>query len=148
MNFLHRLEHWGDHHHPRWLDLLRMALGAFLCYKGIDFLQNMSALVGFMSIRPGFNSFATILVGHFIAFAHLLGGFLITIGLFTRIACAVQIPILLGAVVFNSYAEDILKPYSEWIISITVLLLLIGFLILGNGPWSFRIKEEERDQYK
>ena len=48
MNTLQRFEHWGDTHHPKWLDIIRILLGVFLCYKGIDFLQNMGNLMGLM----------------------------------------------------------------------------------------------------
>ena len=33
MNFLHRIQHWGDSHHPKWLDIVRIILGIFLCYE-------------------------------------------------------------------------------------------------------------------
>lgn len=143
MNLLHRLEFWGDTHHPKWVDLLRIALGIFLCYKGIDFLYNMSTLLGLMKYAP-FSAFMFILAGHYVAFAHLLGGFLIVIGLFTRFACLIQIPILLGAIIFVNTSKEMLQPYSELFLSIVVLLLLIYFLIAGNGPLSYKIPEEEK----
>ena len=37
-------------------------------------------------------------VAHYVVVAHLLGGFLIAIGLLTRVAVVSQIPVLLGAV--------------------------------------------------
>ena len=49
MDLLHRLEFWGDRHHPRWMDIVRIALGIFLVYKAVDFLNNMSDLVSLMS---------------------------------------------------------------------------------------------------
>lgn len=64
MQLLQRLEFWGDHHHPRWMDIVRIALGIFLIYKGIDFLNNMSSLVSLMSYRTSFGSFTYILAGH------------------------------------------------------------------------------------
>ncbi|MBD0295079.1 MAG: DoxX family membrane protein, partial [Flavisolibacter sp.] len=45
-------------------------------------------------------------------------------------------PILLGAIIFV-HSSDTLRPYSELLLSILVLLLLIYFLIVGNGPWSY-----------
>ncbi|MEP6617436.1 MAG: DoxX family membrane protein [Ginsengibacter sp.] len=143
MNLLQRLEHWGDTHHPKWLDLVRIALGIFLCYKGIDFLTHMSTLVAIMK-NASFGSFAYILAGQYVVFAHILGGILLALGLFTRFASMIQIPILLGAVIFVRTNEDLLRPYSELFTSILVLLLLICFLIIGDGPWSFKIPEEEK----
>ena len=143
MNILHRIELWGDRHHPKWLDIIRIALGIFLCYKGIDFLMHMSVLTGMMANRAPFSSFAYLLAGQYVAFAHIIGGILLILGLFTRLACLIQIPILLGAVIFINSNRDMLRPYSELFLSILVLLLLIYFLIVGNGPFSFKIPEEE-----
>ena len=143
MNFLQRLEHWGDTHHPKWLDIVRIALGLFLCYKGIDFLTHMSTLAAMMK-SASFSSFAYILGGQYVVFAHILGGILLAIGLFTRFAALIQIPILLGAVIFVRTNEEMLRPYSQLFISILVLVLLIYFLIAGDGPWSCKIPEEEK----
>ncbi|WP_276502470.1 DoxX family protein [Terrimonas pollutisoli] len=141
MDLLHRLEYWGERHHPRWMDIIRIALGIFLVYKGIDFLYNMSDLVSLMSIKTSFGSFAYILIGHIIVFAHILGGIFLVLGVLTRFACLIQIPILLGAVFLINMPGDAMKPYSELLISIIVLLLLIYFLIAGNGPLSVKLEE-------
>ena len=146
MNLVQRFEHWGDTHHPKWLDIIRIALGIFLCYKGIDYLQNMSALIDLMTFKSPFSSFLIILIGHYVAFAHIVGGILMTIGVFTRFACLIQIPILVGAIIFiniNS-TKDVFAPYSELFFSILVLLLLVYFLIVGNGPWAFQLGDGER----
>ena len=144
MNFLNRFEHWGDTHHPKWLDVIRIALGVFLIYKGIDFLQNMGTLISIMTIKAPFGNFAYILLGHFVVFAHILGGGLIAAGIYTRLACLIQIPILLGAVIFVNADRSMLRPYSELIVSIIVLLLLVYFLIVGNGPLSVKMEEEAK----
>jgi len=137
MNLLQRLEHWGDSHHPKWLDILRIALGIFLCYKGIEFLRNMSDMMSVMTSKMSFGSFTLVLLSHYIVFAHIMGGFLLALGLLTRFACLIQIPVLLGAIIFINSSPDIWRPFSELLLSILVLILLIYFLIVGNGPWSF-----------
>jgi len=144
MDLLHRLEFWGDRHHPKWMDIIRIALGIFLVYKAIDFLNNMSDLMDLMSYQTSFGSFTYILAGHYVVFAHLLGGILLIFGILTRFACIIQIPVLLGAIFFVSTNGEMLKPYSELFLSITVLLLLIYFLIAGNGPLSVNMKEPEK----
>ena len=135
MNLLQRVEHWGDTHHPRWIDIVRVALGIFLCYKGIDFLAHMSLQLDRLASK--FPSITLLIIGHYVVFVHLLGGFLLAIGLATRLACIVQIPILLGAIIFVNSSDGIWTPYSELALSILVLLLLIYFTIVGNGRWSF-----------
>lgn len=137
MNLVQRFEHWGDTHHPLWVDFIRMALGIFLCYRGYEFLHSMSEMIGLMSSTLSFSNFALVFMGHYIVFAHLMGGFLLTIGLFTRLACLLQIPILLGAIIFINTSNILMQPYAEMVLSIIVLLLLLYFLIVGNGPLSF-----------
>ena len=143
MNLLQRLEYWGEHHHPRWMDIIRIALGIFLVYKGADFLNNMSNLISLMTSNKYPTSFWFMLAGHYTVFAHIAGGICLALGAFTRMACLIQIPILLGAVFFVSTNEKMLRPYSELALTILVLLLLIYFLIAGNGPWAIKIKEDK-----
>ena len=121
------------------------ALGIFLCYKGIDFLRNTSGLVSLMKNNSPFSEFMIVLLGHYVTFAHILGGLFLTIGMFTRAACLIQIPILIGAIIFVNInaTKDAFSPYSELFLSIIILLLLIYFLIIGNGPLSVKIPPEE-----
>jgi putative oxidoreductase len=145
MNLIEKFEYWGDRHHPKWLDIIRIALGIFLCYKGVDYLRNTSDLISLMKNTSPFSEFMIILIGHYITFAHIIGGFFLTIGMFTRAACVIQIPILIGAVIFVNIGatRDAFSPYSELFLSIIVLLLLIYFLIIGNGPLSVKVPPEE-----
>lgn len=144
MNLLQRLEVWGDRHHPRWMDIVRIVLGGFLVYKGVDFLNNMSDLIGLMSAQSSSFDFAYVLAGHYTVFAHILGGILLIFGVLTRFACLIQLPVMLGAIFFVSKNPDLLRPYSELFLTVIVTLLLIYFLIAGNGPWSVNMQEEEK----
>lgn len=135
MNVLQRLEFWGDRHHPKWADILRFALGIFLCYKGIEFLENMSSMISRMSGFLPNSYFALSMVGHYVVFAHLVGGLMLAFGLLTRAACLLQIPILIGAIFFINQ-EEMFRPFQQLAVTIVVLAGLIYFLIAGNGPWS------------
>ena len=143
MDILHKFKHWGDAHHPKWLDIIRIILGIFLCYTGISFLQNMSTVTGPLSTKTSFGAFTIILLSHYVVFAHILGGMLMVVGFLTRFACLIQIPIMLGAIIFINSASDVFRPYSELFLSILILLLLIYFLIVGNGPWAIKLKEDK-----
>jgi putative oxidoreductase len=143
MNYIQRVGHWGDVHHPKWIDILRMGLGAFLFYKGIDFIQNMSTLISVMSYRTPFGSFGVELLGHYVAYVHLIGGLLLFLGISVRMASLFQLPILIGAVIFMHSSEAVLRPYSELYLSWIVLALLVYFLIAGDGPWSFKVRNED-----
>ncbi len=145
MNLVQRVEHWGDTHHPQWLDFVRIALGGFLCYKGIDFLYNMGDMLNLITNKMSFGSFTSMLMSNYIAFAHILGGILLILGALTRFACLIQIPILLGAIFFvNLSPPDFYRPHAELALSILVLLLVILFLVIGNGRLSFLSFTEEQ----
>ena len=137
MNLVQRVEHWGDTHHPQWLDIVRIALGAFLCFKGVEYLYNMGTMLNLITNKMGFGSFSSMMMSNYISFAHLLGGILLILGVLTRFACLIQIPILLGAIFFvNLSPDNLYRPFSELLLSVVVLLLLILFLVVGNGKWS------------
>ena len=93
-----------------------------------------------------FNAFLLVLLSHYIVFAHLLGGVLLALGLLTRFACIIQLPILLGAIILVNASGGVLDHFSELLVSVVVFLLLVLFLIVGNGPWSFEwfVQRENR----
>ena len=134
MNYLQRLEYWGETHHPKYLDLLRIFLGVFLFIKGIEFANNTALISESIENKFGFNAFLSIIIIHYVIFAHVVGGFLIAAGLLTRVACIFQIPILLGALIFVN--SNMMQHFSEFILAFVTFLLLCYFLILGSGPWS------------
>ncbi len=134
MNLLHRVEHWGDTHHPAWTDALRIMLGTILVLKGISFISDttyLTQLVGGLK----FDLWSVMLV-HYIAFAHLFGGFLIAVGCLTRLMCLLQLPILVGAVFFVNISQGFSTLNSELWLSLVVLGLLLAFIVLGSGRFS------------
>jgi uncharacterized membrane protein YphA (DoxX/SURF4 family) len=145
MSFIEKFEQWGDRHHPKWLDIIRIALGVFLIYKGVDFLRNSSDLITLLKNTSPFSGFILVMLGQVISFAHIIGGIFLIIGMFTRAACLLQIPILLCAIIFVNIkgTQDTFNPYSELFLSIIVLLLLVYFLIIGNGSLSVKMPPEE-----
>ena len=78
MNLPEKFEYWGDRHHPEWLDIIRVALGIFLCYKGVDFLRNSGNLISLMKNTSPFSEFMIFFMAHYVAFAHIAGGFFLT----------------------------------------------------------------------
>ena len=134
MNLLHRIERQGDLHHPGWLVIVRVALGIGLFAKGISFISDTAQLQQLLAASHFTQSFPWL--SYAITWLHLFGGFMIIIGLFTRIVVALQIPILLGAIIFINSGNGIFASGSELVLSIGVLLLLILFLVEGSGPVS------------
>ncbi|HTQ29182.1 MAG TPA: DoxX family membrane protein, partial [Puia sp.] len=123
MGTLQQIQHWSATHHPKWLVVLRVALGLSLFIKGISFM-NHAVLLDQM-IAGTVVSNATDWLPIVITWAHLLGGFFIIIGLFTRLAVLIQIPILLGAVIFISTHRGATGNGSEIIFALVILLLLV-----------------------
>ena len=70
---------------------------------------------------------------HYVAFAHLIGGILIAVGLLTRWAIIVQLPIILGAIAINFIG--VMQPGRLLEASI-VLILSLFFLFYGSGKHS------------
>jgi len=132
MAILHQLDKWSTTH-PRLLLLLRVALGTALIFKGISFMSDM---MSFRALLAGSSfNFLPDWMALVITWIHLLCGFLITIGLFTRLSALVQIPILIGAVFINA-SIGVFTPGSELIFSLLVLALLVFFLFEGGGELS------------
>ena len=135
MQYLHKLNDWSIKHQPQWLVFVRVALGLCLLAKGISFIRNSTILQEIFtrsSIPQGLSWAAS-----FIPWAHLFGGCMIVIGLFTRLAVLLQIPILIGAVFFINSNRNVFTGDSDLLFSIIILLLLIFFLVEGSGPFSF-----------
>jgi len=136
MGTVTRIGHWADTHHPVWIDYIRIVLGLFIFYKGILFIGNTDRLMTMMTeIDMGFVNMA---LAHYVAFAHLVGGLLIAMGLLTRFAIIFQLPILFFAVFFVNIRQGFLSVSNnlEFEISLVVLILLIVFLIYGSGKVS------------
>ena len=132
MAILHQLDKWSTTH-PRLLLLLRAALGIALVSKGISFISDMMTLNALLA-QSSFG-FLPDWIALVVTWIHLLCGFLITIGLFTRLSALVQIPILIGAVIIN-LSMGIFTPGSELVFSLLVLVLLVFFLFEGGGELS------------
>ncbi len=149
MNVLMKTGHWGDSHFPRWLSYVRVALGLFLVYKGMVFMfsiNNVQAMPGGTSTLLYY-----LLLFHIVIFVHFIGGIFIAIGLFTRLADLVQIPIIVGALLLINDPETAVSSggATEYITSILVLALLVVFLLFGSGKMSMdrmRMRRRKEEQ--
>lgn len=113
------------------LELIRIYLGLGLFAKGVYFAGHLSAVTSLMS-----GDFAKYTVAHLIAFAHLAGGLLLAAGLLTRLAAAVQIPILVGAVLMVHLREGLFGATQNLEFALLVLFLLVISVVVGGGRWS------------
>ncbi|WP_445383669.1 DoxX family protein [Robiginitalea sp. IMCC43444] len=131
MGRIKTLNKWANAHTYYALDLLRILLGAFLIYKMAIFMSNQQAFSEV--IRPFQNWPGSWMIMHYIVGAHFVGGIFIIIGLLTRWAAALQIPILFGAVMANFLGE---WHSGEFFLAFGVLLVCLFFLFYGSGKHS------------
>ncbi|HTE27284.1 DoxX family protein [Flavitalea sp.] len=122
--------------YPIFYTVLRIVGGIILLYKSYLFIRN--TVVAELEIQQtgiGFFTQNAETLALIITCLGLLCGFFITVGLYTRAASIIQIPILIVAVFFINI-KHIGDNYFEFFLSIIMLLLLILFAIKGSGPLS------------
>ena len=129
-----KIEKWSSTHNPRWLVFLRILLGIFLFTKGMYFLQD-SLLLPQLLAGTALNYGNNLFLAQLITWVHLLGGFFIILGFFTRTSVLLQIPIVLGAIIFVNTKHGFMGN-SELAFSLLVLALLVVFFIEGGGKIS------------
>ena len=131
MSLLQQTNDWSRRHNPNWLVFVRVTLGLCLFVKGFTFIKNTALLEGYISTVSIIPNAPWLLI--VIPWIHLLGGTMIIAGLFTRLSSSLQIPILLGAVLFVNARKGLFSNEPDLLFSIIVLVLLIVFLLEGGG---------------
>lgn len=131
MKTIVRMNKWANAHTSIGLDVLRIALGIFLFWKGIQFAGQTKELAHL--IAPNDHDAIPLIVAHYIAMCHFSGGILVVFGLLTRLSLAFQYPILIGAVIINFTGEMNTLALVQ---AIAALLLATFFLIVGSGKHS------------
>lgn len=102
MNVIYKIENWGNKHHPKLLDLIRMVLGALLFFKGIRYLNNAAFLQDLIiedkltKLSP--DIIAALII--YVTYIQLVGGLFIFLGLITRLAAILQLPIVFWGYLF------------------------------------------------
>lgn len=136
MNVIHRIEKWGDNHHPRFLDVIRILLGIFLLLKGLGFMDNTANLKTIIAnqsdiaIAPGL----LMALVYYVTFVHMVGGTLIALGILTRFSSIMQIPVVFGAVFFINVLQS---PFNtDLTSSVAALIFLVVFAVIGSGRLS------------
>lgn len=128
---------WAESHPKVWLDCVRIYLGIGLFVRGVLIITNSRAdFVQEMIQRTGQSWLISAALLHYVALAHFVGGAMLTVGLLTRIAAGVQIPVLAGAVVLIHRLEGLMTGGQSLEFSALVLFMLVVILIAGAGPLS------------
>ena len=116
-------------------DLLRIYLGIGLFIRGMLFIADSGNFIQLLSPDSGAMLRSTVIV-HYVALAHIFGGFMMTAGLLTRLAALVQIPILVGAVFVSQLQSGLMSADQSFEFATLVLFLLILIFLYGSGKWS------------
>jgi len=115
-------------------DLMRAYLGIGLFVRGVLFVTEPELLLGYMQdVHSWFLPYALV---HFVAVAHICGGLMLAAGLLTRLAAAIQLPILFGAVFLVHSSGGLLNPGQSLEFSALVLALLVVYFVFGSGELS------------
>lgn len=136
MNSIQRCQSWLRAHQDLFLDLVRVYLGCGLIAKAI-FLMSHREYFSQMIDAAGVNWFTPAFIGQYVILAHLFGGAMLVLGIATRLAAFVNLPILLGAVFWiylPSYTNVEPRQYFEYAALVAFLLLLLG--VFGAGRFS------------
>lgn len=131
MDTVKNLNKWANRHTSYPIDLLRIALGVFLFFKGISFIT------GNQDVADAFAPFANFSGGFFIltyvASAHIMGGIMIAVGLLTRWAIWAQLPILAGAVAVSLFG---FADTKNLLMALVTFIVCLFFLAYGSGRHS------------
>jgi putative oxidoreductase len=129
--------HWIKTHGDLALDLVRMYLGVGLIIKAVYFMGHSDYLMHQMDTM-GSLWFAPAILVHYVILAHLVGGICLLLGLFTRSAAIIQLPILASALFYihlpNMVASVEARQSVEFAGLVLFLLALIS--VYGAGRWS------------
>ncbi len=128
---------WAETHPKVWLDCVRIYLGLALFIRGVLIITSTRAdFVQDMLQRTGQSWLISAALLHYVALAHFVGGAMLIVGLLTRIAAVVQIPVLAGAVLLVHRAEGLMAAGQSLELSALVLFLLVVVAVAGAGPLS------------
>jgi NNP family nitrate/nitrite transporter-like MFS transporter len=114
------------------VSLLRMYLGVALVIKGIYFIMNLQEFESVTAL----GSFQNI-GAWYVVFAHAVGGAALFLGLATRLAAAVNMSVLMGAIIFVHGAGGMFASNVGLQFTLFILFSLALLVWKGGGKVSF-----------
>jgi uncharacterized membrane protein YphA (DoxX/SURF4 family) len=134
---------WLDNNQNLAYSLIRVFLGLALFVRGWIFFADPAAVTELAREETLFMWFSYVTLGH------LLGGLFLMVGLWTRLAALLQVPILFGAVFIVHAGQNLAAVGQSLELSVMVLVLLIVFTFFGSGSFSldsyFTLKKTEKN---
>lgn len=115
------------------MDVLRVFLGIAIAVKGIYFILDMTALE---AQAAGLDRFQE-LGAWYVVFAHVVGGSALALGFVSRLAAAINVPVLLGAILFVHSGQSLFGPSQD--LQFTILVLVALGLLVWHGSGKFSL---------
>lgn len=125
----HHTSHDQVKHHPLWLEIIRIGVAGVIFWKGLEFVGNIHLFTKMMMESSlGFAILLSLLV-HLIIAAHILGALALFTGTYVKVACIMQMPVILMALLFRDLAQTFLNPYAALSVSVVILAALVLLVI-------------------
>jgi putative oxidoreductase len=130
-----RFTTWVGDHRRTLLDLVRIYLGLGLLVKGIFYLQN-PALMGIAGAPPWMTAMAA-----WAPYLHIVGGLLLALGIFTRLAALIQMPVVLIALIYLHLPRMAQSMQAREAVEFSALVLFLLAIIFVAGPGPLSVAE-------
>lgn len=130
MKLFNEIVEWFNTNHDLAYSLIRIFLGVALFVRGLILLSDPAAISELAGENKLYWWYS------YITIIHLIGGLLLTLGLLTRIAALLQIPILVGAVFFIHMWQGLITEGQSLELAALVLVLLIVYFLFGSSSLS------------
>jgi putative oxidoreductase len=127
--------------------LLRIALGVILVMHGYAAVMTFTPRgVAALVTRIGFPAWTAMALAWYLIVVHAVGGALIVLGLWTRLAAVLNVPVMLAAVVLLHWPQGFFMRavVSEgrptvvgYEFALLVLACTLAVALIGAGPLSF-----------
>lgn len=144
MSAITYFDEFSDRHHFYFVDLVRFLLGILLVVKGID-LVNHRHLISAIFDKGGWN-LTYFFIALYVMGVYMFGGFLISIGMLTRLISWMTIPIFLAEIFIINLPNGFTALNTDLVYSLICLALLVFFAFYGPGTLSvdhsFRMKKK------
>jgi uncharacterized membrane protein YphA (DoxX/SURF4 family) len=137
-----RVAEWLSENRDRVWDSVRIYLGFALVMKGFVYLLHLHAFAAMME-ETGVPLAGTG-VAELVAVTHVAGGLMMAFGILTRIGAAIQVPNLVGAILFVHLREGLFTGAQTLEFSVLVLFLLVLIAVVGAGRLSIDYYFRER----
>ena len=130
MKLFNNILEWFDTNHDLAYSLIRIILGVALFVRGLILLSDPAAISELAGENKLYWWYS------YITIIHIIAGLLLALGLITRIASLLQIPILVGAVFFIHIRQGLVTEGQSLELAALVLVLLIIYFLFGSSSLS------------